>query len=363
MTDWKNCKNILVIRADNMGDLLMSSPAIRALKETFKCKITLLTSAMGNVIAPFISEIDETIVADLPWIKTNAPVDTKQLFHLIDLLKSHSFDGAVIFTVYSQNPMPAAMLAYMADIPRRLAYCRENPYHLLTNWIVEKEPFTFIQHQVSRDINLVKMVGAETETKKIKISFSADAKNKAMKKVAEQGVDIKKNWIILHPGVSETKREYPQNEWVRTGQILRDKLSLQMLITGASSELALCKQISEQIGESAFCLAGLLSIEEFIALISEAPLVVSVNTGTVHIAAATQTPVIVLYALTNPQHTPWEVPSKTLYFSVHEDLRSKNEIVNYVTQKVMNKETPYPAPEQIFKEAKILLKGSHVKPR
>jgi ADP-heptose:LPS heptosyltransferase len=75
MKDWKNCTNILCIRADNMGDVLMSTPALRALKETFGCKITLLTSAMGNVITPFIAEIDETIVAGLPWIKIKEPVD------------------------------------------------------------------------------------------------------------------------------------------------------------------------------------------------------------------------------------------------------------------------------------------------
>ena len=148
MTHWKDCKNILCIRADNMGDLLMSSPAIRALKETFNCRITLLSSRMGNLIAPFINEIDETIVADLPWIKTTAPVNKDDIFSLIEKIQSYQFDAVVIFTVYSQNPLPAALLAYMAGIPKRLAYCRDNPYHLLTHWMVEKEPYTFIYHQV-----------------------------------------------------------------------------------------------------------------------------------------------------------------------------------------------------------------------
>ena len=87
---------------------------------------------------------------------------------------------------------------------------------------------------------------------------------------------------------------------------------------------------------------------------------ISVNTGTVHIAAATQTPVIVLYALTNPQHTPWKVASKVLYFSVKEDLRSKNEVVNFVTQKIMDKEMDYPSPIVILKEAKKFLKKEKI---
>ena len=338
-----------------MGDLLMSSPAIRALKQTLNCRITLLTSRMGNLITPFLDTVDHTIVADLPWVKTADAQNGHQLSALIEEIKNYDFDGAVIFTVYSQNPLPAAMLAYMAGIPLRLSYCRENPYNLLTDWAVEKEPYTFIQHQVQRDLNLVKLVGAETADEHISIRYSPSAKAIALKKLAGCGVDATKDWLILHPGVSEAKRQYPEKEWIKAGRQLIDNLSFQVIITGSVSEEVLCEHISEGIGEGAFSLAGLLSIEEFIALISEAPLVISVNTGTAHIAAATQTPVIVLYALTNPQHTPWQVPSAVLYFSVAEGMRSKNEVVNYVTEKLMHTHTPVPSPHAIVYEARKLL--------
>ena len=45
----------------------------------------------------------------------------------------------MIFTVYSQSPLPSAMICYLADIPLRLAHCRENPYHLLTDWVPDPE--------------------------------------------------------------------------------------------------------------------------------------------------------------------------------------------------------------------------------
>ncbi len=360
MTDWSDCKNILVIRADNMGDLLMSSPAIRALKETFQCRITLLTSAMGNSIAPFISEIDETIVADLPWIKTTQPVNQKDIFLLIERLKKNQFDAAVIFTVYSQSPLPAAMLAYMAAIPKSLAYCRENPYHLLTHWMAEKEPFSFIQHQVKRDLVLVESVNAKTSDEHIKINFSETAKKNALKKLSDEGVNLEKHWIVIHPGVSELKREYPKDKWIETGKLLREKLGFEILITGSKAEKEIAENIQKGVGENSFSLAGIFSIEEFIALISMAPLVISVNTGTVHIAAATQTPVIVLYALTNPQHTPWQVASKVLFYSVNENLRSKNEIIHYVTEQIMDKNLELPNPFQILQEAEKLLKTEEV---
>src|ERR1044071_6976825 len=111
MKGWADCKNILCIRADNMGDILMTTPALKALKETFGCRITVLTSTMGNLITPFISCIDEVIVYDLPWVKTNAIVNGEALFPLIEQIKNYRFDAAIIFTVYSQNPLPSAMLA------------------------------------------------------------------------------------------------------------------------------------------------------------------------------------------------------------------------------------------------------------
>ena len=67
---WQDCKNILIIRPDNMGDLIMSAPAIRALKETFNSRITVLTSSMGAGIIPFIPEIDDVIIFDLAMDKS-----------------------------------------------------------------------------------------------------------------------------------------------------------------------------------------------------------------------------------------------------------------------------------------------------
>ena len=138
MSNWQNCKNILCIRPDNMGDLIMTGPALRALKESFGCKITILTSSMAAGIAILMPEIDEVMIFDVPWVKNQVTPDPEVFNKTIRLIQKKKFDAAIIFTVYSQNPMPAIMLAYLAGIPKRLAYCRENPYELLTDWYLIK---------------------------------------------------------------------------------------------------------------------------------------------------------------------------------------------------------------------------------
>jgi ADP-heptose:LPS heptosyltransferase len=83
------------------------------------------------------------------------------------------------------------------------------------------------------------------------------------------------------------------------------------------------------------------------ALISLAPVVVSVNTGTVHIAAAVGTPVVVLYALTNPQHTPWKVPCKILPFHIPAWAQSKNEVIRHVHRFLSGEDVPLPDEQTI----------------
>src|SRR6476646_10095106 len=109
---WQDCKNILCIRPDNMGDLIMTSPAIRALKESFGAKITVLTSSMAKGIVKHIPGIDDAIIYDLPWVKT-ADESCAEIFNeVVSVIKERHFDAAIIFTVYSQNSLPTAMLAY-----------------------------------------------------------------------------------------------------------------------------------------------------------------------------------------------------------------------------------------------------------
>jgi lipopolysaccharide heptosyltransferase II len=358
--NWAGCKNILIVRADNMGDLLMSSPAIRAVKETINCKITVLTSSMGKGIAHFIPEIDEVIVCDLPWIKTNENFNSHDYFALVETLRAAKYDGAIVFTVYSQNPLPSAMLVYLSEIPKRLAYCRENPYQLLTDWVPEKEPYTFVRHQVRRDLDLVAHINCRTTDEGLSLKTDRSCWQQLKDKLSGLGIHENKKWIIIHAGVSEQKRRYSLENWVAAGKLLLSEFSCQLLLTGSSSESKLTDKITTAIGEDAFSLAGKLNLEEFITLIKHSALVISVNTGTIHIAAATGIPIIVLYALTNPQHTPWRVQGEVLPFNVDEHLKSKNEVIKYVNDNLFSSDVSCPSPEDINEAAKRILNQEDV---
>jgi ADP-heptose:LPS heptosyltransferase len=248
------------------------------------------------------------------------------------------------------------MLAYLAGIPKRLAYCRENPYQLLTDWVPDKEPYSFIRHQVKRDLDLIATINATTYNKHLLLNKNENLWPSIEEKLAGIGVDTSKQWIILHAGVSETKREYPINKWIEAGKKLIEEFDYQLIFTGSAKEKPLTDHLQSSIPFGSFSAGGLFSLDELILLISKSPLIISVNTGTIHIAAAVGTPVIVLYALTNPQHTPWGVPCKVLPFKVQDILQSKNEVIRFINNSLFNKPVEMPSATDILEASRELLK-------
>jgi lipopolysaccharide heptosyltransferase II len=351
---WKNCKNILCIRPDNMGDLIMSAPAIRALKQTFGARITIFTSSMAKGVIKLIPEIDDAIIFDLPWVKTAETSDANSFIEVVETIKDRNFDAAVIFTVFSQNPLPTAMVAYLAGIPRVLGYCRENPYYLLTDWVPDKEPYDYIKHQVRRDLDLVATVGAITDNENLHLTVDENLLDIVRLKLSDSGIDPNRLWLILHPCVSEKKRKYPIELWAEAGKNLINK-GYQLLLTGSAAEKNLTDELQNKIGPGSFSIAGLFKLDEFICLIKHAPLLISVNTGTTHIAAAVGTKVIVLYAQTNPQHTPWNVPNRVLEFPVETNLRSKNEVITYLNKTIYNAPAKMPNADDVVNAVNELL--------
>ncbi|MBD1909204.1 MULTISPECIES: lipopolysaccharide heptosyltransferase II [unclassified Leptolyngbya] len=317
--DWAAAKRILCIRLDSLGDMVMTTPALNALKAANPERhLTLMTSTAGAAISAHLPMIDEVMVYEAPWLKATAPRQNSQPeFEMVEVLRDRAFDAAIIFTVYSQNPLPSAFMCYMADIPLRLAHCRENPYQLLTHVIRDPEPEQFTRHEVQRQLDLVASIGAHPVNgdTRLTIATSPLAECRIALRLRELGLTPDRPWIVIHPGATAPSRRYAPERFAEVGRSLHQQ-GITAVFTGSAEEQELVESIRQQMEVPSISLVGQLDIPDLIALLQAAPLLLCNNTGPVHLAAALGTPVVDLYALTNLQHTPWQVPHRVLYHDV-----------------------------------------------
>ncbi|KMQ80199.1 ADP-heptose--lipooligosaccharide heptosyltransferase II [Candidatus Burkholderia pumila] len=315
--DWgADVKRILCIRLDNLGDVLMTTPAIHALRKAQPDRyITLLASRSGMAVARFIDDIDQVIEYHAPWVKQPGPADPVKDLAMRERLAQGQFDAAVIFTVYSQNPLPAAMLCHLTGIPLRLAHCRENPYGLLTDWVQETEPQQGTRHEVERQLALVAQVGARAADLHMRFTVPDDDAVSLAQKLQAHGADFDAPYIVVHPGATAASRRWPAERFAQFIRRIGADMKWPVLVTGSQDESALVREVCDS-NLYAVDMAGALELGELAMLIQRAQVLVSNNSGPVHLASALNTPVVDLYALTNPQHMPWLTPHRVLYQDV-----------------------------------------------
>lgn len=314
---WRRARRILCVRLDSAGDVLMTTPALRALRASQPGRhVTLLTSSSGAVAARLVPVVDDVVVYDAPWMKATPPRASGEPDRaLVAELRARRFDAAVVFTVFSQDPLPAALMCHLADVPLRAAHARDKPYGLLTHWTPDPEPGAGVRHEVRRQLDLVARLGATTADERLALAVPGGARAAAGALVTRLGLGDD-GWIAVHPGATAPSRRYPEESFAAALRLLAERRGVRAVITGSAAERDLAESVRAAAGRGAVSVAGALDFAGLAALLERAPALLSNNTGPVHVAAAVGTPVVDLYALTNPQHTPWGVPARVLSHDV-----------------------------------------------
>ncbi|SSW67126.1 Lipopolysaccharide core heptosyltransferase RfaQ [Achromobacter veterisilvae] len=310
--DWRECSHVLCVRLDNMGDVLMCSPAFRALKQSGARRLSLLTSESGGRLAPYVPEVDTVLAYDAAWIKNGAR-GSEQDVGAIARLRALRPDAAVIFTAYSQSALPAALLCHLAGVPRVLAHSRENPYRLITEWVRETEPQAGIRHEVRRQLDLVASVGARCEDLRLSFRVREADRISLRRKLHHEGVTERGGWICAHAGATAPSRRYPARMMMQALIGLRGD-GRRILLLGGHEDPALAGALADarRLLPGLIDLSDRLTLGELGAALEAAALMICNNSGPAHVAAALGVPVVDLYALTNPQHTPWQTPARVL---------------------------------------------------
>ena len=319
---WRDAHRILAVRLDNLGDVLVTTPALHAIKASLpNVHLTLLASPVGAQVGALDPDVDDVIVYSAPWMDPwgKLPQNSAREQAMIETLRAGEFDGAIIFSSYHQSPLPAAYLCYLADIPLRAAASIDGPGSLLTTR--HKHPERMM-HEVERGLDLVGALGMAAPSVELRLRAPHAAREAVGARLSERGVDRTRPLVVVHPGCSMPARTYPWEMYAQVIGQLVQRLGANVALTGAPDERALVERVYGSTPHAArdrvYPLAGALSFPEMCALIETADVVVTNNTGPMHVAAALKTPVVALFALTNPpeQWGPWRVASRVLYHDV-----------------------------------------------
>ncbi len=312
MNAWLEAQDILVVRLDNTGDVVMLGPALRAIKQASPAaRITLLASPAGAAAAPLLPWIDDVIVWRSIWqdVGGHMPFDPQREWEMIQLLAERRFDAALIFTSFSQTPHVPGYVCYLAGIPLRAGESKEFGGSALST---ELRGAPDDLHQVERNLRLIEHLGFEVHDRRLAVAISDEDREAASLLLADVDIDARRPFVLIHPGASAEARRYPPQRMGDVAHLLRRR-GWQVLLTGVEREAELIEE-SRSHAPGVRCVIGQTTLAQYAALVERSSLVICGNTLPLHLADALGTPLVVLYSGTDyeAQWRPRAVPATLL---------------------------------------------------
>ncbi len=234
---WSPHARLLAVRLDNVGDVVMLAPALRALKAAFPSShLTLMASPAGAQAAPLLPWVDDVLVRRTVWQDASGQMglDPERERVLVEDLRQGRFDAALIFTSFRQTPYPPAYACYLAGIPVRIGQSREFGGSLLTEWI---RPPADEAHQVDRNLNLLASIAIEVDPR-MELSVPSDALRYADGLLAEIGIAPGGEFAVLAPWASCPARSYPVDRIAAVARTIADLADSREIEPGHVDEAA-----------------------------------------------------------------------------------------------------------------------------
>lgn len=309
--DWAGTRRLLVVRPDNLGDVLLAGPALTALRAAAPdARIDLLVSPAGAGAAALLPEVDGTVVAQVSWQRfTDGPEGSPDA-ELIAELRRRDHDVAVLLTSFSQSPWPGGYACRLAGVPVRAGLSKEFGGTALTHWVPAPDDAL---HQVDRTLHLLERLGVPGRGTALHARVPPAARAAAAEALAAAGIDPAAPHAVLLPGASCASRRYPADRFREAAGALA-AAGLPVAVCGPPAERALVDDVAG--GRSGVvALAGTLDVPGLAALLAGATVAITNNSGGMHLADAVGTPVVALFAGTElpEQFRPRSVPSAVLH--------------------------------------------------
>ncbi|MFH1062922.1 MAG: glycosyltransferase family 9 protein [Candidatus Omnitrophota bacterium] len=290
-----NYKKILIVNLAGIGDLLLSIPALKSLRESFPAaQISLLTTDKVYALAEDFEFIDNIYSLKMDY---GGILGISRIFaHIITLLKlrMESFDVAVnMRTLVSDKSAKKMKLLLKIINPKKIA---GRDTEKRGNFFDIKIPETQVgmKYESEYDLEMVEALGAAVVDREINFKVSADDLVDIEKKLLAQNISKDSIIIGIHPGGMPTRR-WPIARFCQLVEMISKQVDCYFVITGGYNEINLAQMLVKTVPDKVISFAGELNIKQTATLIASCNVFISNDTGPMHIAAILKTPLIALF--------------------------------------------------------------------
>lgn len=300
----KTAQRVLVVRQVHLGDVLLTTPMLSALKAAIpECRITcMVRSSLQEVLEnnPNVNAI---------WHTDYRP-PVSRFLPLARQLRKERFDAVLLCCPGSGAHL---WISTLAGIPIRIGSAYKYYAHLLT-YNLRFDFHDPPMHEVEYITALAQyLTPTPLQPGRLVLPVLAHHEQEAERILQQHGVRREQPFFCVHPGTGGSSHAWYPERYGQVARKLREAAGWTAVVTGGAHETALAQTVCQQAGEGAVNLAGQTSVPVLGAVLKRAKLLVSGDTGAVHVAASMGTPCVVVhpvsdYRVREKRWRPWMVP-------------------------------------------------------
>jgi heptosyltransferase-2 len=281
-----NFRRILIIRTDRIGDVLLSTAVIKALRDNYP------DAYIAMMVAPYAKDIvdgnpylDQVIIYD----KDRKHRSWTRSIKFSAKLKKKRFDLAVI--LHPTNRVH--LVSFFAGIPRRIGYDRKFGF-LLTDKIPHTKQFGK-KHELEYSLDLIRYLGIEPKDKNLFMPIKQESEAQVDELFKQAGINKSEKLLAIHPGASCPSKIWPNERFAQVADRLCEKYNFKVLVIAGPKDIRLAQNVIKNTRHPVINLAGKISVSQLASVLKRCQLFISNDSGPVHIASSVGTPVISIF--------------------------------------------------------------------
>jgi heptosyltransferase-2 len=237
--------------------------------------------------APFIDEV---------W-KEAKPAGLAGWMRISREMRARQFDLGLLFP----NSFESALMMFLGGVQQRIGYATDGRQWMLTNSI---SPRNDMRHQVEYYLDLARLLNANASRPSIEIQATPAERESARVLLRAEGVAENRRFLVLNPGAAYgSAKRWHEDRFASAAETLAQNLGLEVVLIGSQSERGVAEQIASRIKGKCAVLSGKTSLETLIGVLAESSLMLTNDSGPMHIAAALGVPTVAVFGSTDERVT------------------------------------------------------------